>query len=375
LGGKQFDTQRILFSFFVIRGAKLLARLILGQQNFKKHVCLLLNQVELKDVGFLRLPPLKLWGSLINVRPVFAAFLTTILFSISVISGHRSAKLIGGTEANFWRLTCATLFLGIWAYGFGRGLDGNAFPLFFLSGIIGIGIGDVALFQALPRLGSRLSLLLIQCLTAPFGALIEWLWLGTKLTTMQILSGLMILAGVGIALAPAKHLKIGRRELVIGTIAALIAALGGACGAVLSRKAYGISHISHEPIDGANSAFQRIVGGLLFGGICLLIVKRREFRIQSRAPKSLVSEVSKKKWRGVWPWVLVNSLAGQTLGVSCMQRAFETTPTGIVLPIIATTPIVVIPFSFLIEGERPTVHSLVGGVIAVGGVVALAMSR
>jgi drug/metabolite transporter (DMT)-like permease len=309
------------------------------------------------------------------VRAVLAAFLTTILFSISVISGHRSAKLIGGTEANFWRLTCATVFLGIWAYTLGRGLDGNAFPLFFLSGIIGIGIGDVALFQALPRLGSRLSLLLIQCLTAPFGALIEWLWLGTRLTTVQILCGATILAGVGVALAPARHLKIGRRELVIGTLAALIAALGGACGAVLSRKAYDISHINHEPIDGANSAFQRIVGGLLFGGICLLIVKRREFRIQARAPKHLILEVAKKKWRGVWPWVLANSLAGQTLGVSCMQRAFETTPTGIVLPIIATTPIVVIPFSYLIEGEKPTVHSIVGGVIAVGGVVALAMTR
>jgi drug/metabolite transporter (DMT)-like permease len=217
--------------------------------------------------------------------------------------------------------------------------------------------------------------LLIQCLTAPFGALIEWLWLGTRLSTRQVLCGVTILIGVGIALAPAKHLKIGRRELIIGTLAALIAALGGACGAVLSRKAFDISHINHEPIDGANSAFQRIVGGLLFGGICLLIVKRREFRIQARAPKNLIIEVSKKKWRGVWGWVLLNSLAGQTLGVSFMQRAFETTPTGIVLPIIATTPIVVIPFSYWIEGEKPTLHSIVGGVIAVGGVVALAMSR
>src|SRR5437763_11017034 len=166
---------------------------------------------------------------------MFAALVTTVLFSISVVCGHRSAKLIGGTEANFWRLTLATLFLGIWAFGFGLGLGGNAFPLFFISGIVGIGIGDVALFQALPRLGSRLSLLLIQCLTAPFGALIEWLWLGTKLSRMQILCGVTIIAGVGIAMAPAKNLKIGRRELVIGTLAALIAALGGACGAVLSR--------------------------------------------------------------------------------------------------------------------------------------------
>src|SRR5207302_3538899 len=88
---------------------------------------------------------------------VVAAFLTTILFSISVICGHRSAKLIGGAKANFWRLTCATLLLGVWSYCFGIGLQGDAFPIFFFSGILGIGFGDVALFEALPRLGSRLS--------------------------------------------------------------------------------------------------------------------------------------------------------------------------------------------------------------------------
>ena len=97
---------------------------------------------------------------------MFAAFLSTILFSISVISGHRTAKLIGGVEANFWRLTLATVFLSAWA---------------FTGGLIGIGIGDAGLFQALPRLGSRLSLLLLQCLTTPIAALIEWLWLGTTL--------------------------------------------------------------------------------------------------------------------------------------------------------------------------------------------------
>src|SRR5207249_6671218 len=177
----------------------------------------------------------------IKLRGVFAALVTTVLFSISVVCGHRSAKLIGGTEANFWRLTLATLLLGVWAYGFGIGLSGDAFPLFLLSGIMGIGIGDVALFQALPRLGSRLSLLLIQCLSAPFGALIEWLWLGTNLTSRQIICGLTILIGVGIALIPSERLKRARRELVVGTLFCMLAALGASYGAVLSRKAYGIA--------------------------------------------------------------------------------------------------------------------------------------
>jgi len=306
---------------------------------------------------------------------VLAAFVCTILFSVSVVCGHRSAKLIGGTEANFWRLSCATVFLGIFSYAFGIGLSGEAFPLFLLSGILGIGLGDVALFQALPRLGSRLSMLLIQCLTAPMAALLEWLWLGTILSARQIICGLTILVGVGIALTPSEHLKLSRRELWIGTSAALLAALGGAFGAVLSRKAYAVAHLANEPISGANAAFQRLTGGLFIGGMCLLFVKRREFRIQASASREMIVEVSKRKWRGVWPWVLANSLAGQTLGVSCMQWAFETTPTGLVLAVIATTPIVVIPFAYLFEGERPTVQSIIGGLIGVAGVVGLTLSR
>jgi ABC-type amino acid transport system permease subunit len=70
---------------------------------------------------------------------VFAALLCTLLFSISITCGHRSAKLIGGTEANFWRLTLAALLLGVWAYTFGIGLGGAAFPLFFVGFLFGQG--------------------------------------------------------------------------------------------------------------------------------------------------------------------------------------------------------------------------------------------
>src|ERR1043165_5248867 len=100
-----------------------------------------------------------------------AAFLTTILFSISVVCANRSARMIGGTEANFWRLTCATIFLALWAHTIGQGLSGDSFPLFLWSGVIGVG-ADVFLFQSLPRLGSRLTLLLIQCFSTLSAALV-----------------------------------------------------------------------------------------------------------------------------------------------------------------------------------------------------------
>jgi drug/metabolite transporter (DMT)-like permease len=306
---------------------------------------------------------------------VFAALLTTLLFSVSVICGHRSARLIGGTEANFWRVTFATILLGLWAYLFGAGLEGDALPMFLLSGLVGVGLGDLAVFQGLPRLGPQLAMLLIICLPAPMGALMEWLWLGTTLSAKQILCGLVILAGVGVALTPTERLKIPRRQVIWGALFCTLGALGTAGGAVLSRKAYRIVDASGQLIDAGTAGFQRVMGGLGLAALALLVVKQRELRVQMRAPPRLVAEASKRKWRGVWPWVLMNSLAGQTLGVSCMQWALHTTPTGIVLAIIATAPILVIPLAFALEDERPTPHSLAGGAIAVAGVVALALLK
>ena len=302
---------------------------------------------------------------------MLAAFVCTILFSISVVCGARTAKLIGGVEANFWRLAAASFFLGVWAYVFGKGAGGVAFPLFFLSGLIGIGIGDAGLFQALPRLGSRRSLLIIQCLTAPIAAFAEWLWLGTTLGKSEILSIGVILAGVAVAMSSVEHLEITRSRLIAGISFALLGATGNALGAVLSRKAYAFARENGETLDGGTAAFQRILAGLLISAALLLIAKRQFVRLPEDVEDVFDATSVREKWRRIWPWVAANSLAGQTLGVSVMQIALETTPTGIVMSIVALTPLTVIPFARLIEKEKITARSLIGAGIAVIGVIGL----
>jgi drug/metabolite transporter (DMT)-like permease len=74
-------------------------------------------------------------------------------------------------------------------------------------------------------------------------------------------------------------------------------------------------------------------------------------------------------------WTLANGLAGPVLGVGCYQWALATAPGGVVLPIAATAPLLAIPIAFLIEGDRPTTRSVLGGVIAVAGCVALTLAR
>ncbi len=307
---------------------------------------------------------------------MLAAFLTTVLFSISAVCGNRAAKLLGGTEANFWRLCFAAVLLAMYAHVFGQGLHGAAWPTFFLSGCIGFGVGDAALFQALPRLGSRLSVMLVLCLSSPIAAVIEWLWIGTRLSASQIGYGLMILTGVAIALSPGKHLNLSRAEIVPGTVFGLVAAFCQAYGAVLSRKAFAISKLAEEKLDGITSAYERILGGVVVTAILFALVRQRSMtdppanggRSWAQAPVTKA-----EKWHAAWPWVLLNGLAGPALGVSCYQWALKATPTGIVLPIVAITPLVIIPFARYVEGERPTVRSLFGGLIAVAGAAALAL--
>src|SRR5687768_4056229 len=133
---------------------------------------------------------------------MFASFLTTILFSLSVIFASRSARMLGAAHANLGRILLATILLALWAHVFGNGLRGAGLPWFFLSGVIGFGLGDLALFGALPRIGPRLAILLTQCLAAPIAALTEWAWLGTRLPVDELLCAALILVGVAIALAP-----------------------------------------------------------------------------------------------------------------------------------------------------------------------------
>ena len=305
---------------------------------------------------------------------MLAALLTTLLFATSAVCGYRTAKQIGGVEANFWRITLATVFLTIWAFTFGAGFAG-APAWFMLSGLFGIGLGDSAYFQALPRLGSRRTVLITQCLTAPFAALIEWLWLGTKLNRAEIFCVAVILMGVAIALAPGDHLKISARDWKIGLTAGGFAALGGALGAVIIRKGYAAIHEVGLQVDAGTTGYQRVLGGILIPTVALVLFKWRAAPAHGGWFEEKTFAVSRAKWVRLWPWVLANAVAGQTLGVTCMQWALKTTPAAVVAAIIATTPLVLLPMTRIVEGEKIGFRSLLGALVAVGGVIALTFCR
>lgn len=298
---------------------------------------------------------------------MFAAFLTTMLYSLSAITGRRLANHLPGTLANLSRLLVAALLVGVWSHLFGFGIGGPAFGIFFLSGCIGFGVGDLALFQAYPRIGTRRTMVMVQCLAAPLAALTEWVWLGHAPTLTQAAFGAVILVGVSVALAPGAGEAQPTHGLLAGSLFGLLAALCQALGAVLSRKAYAVSAAEDFVIAGArgglNAAYQRLLGGLLVSGTFLLYL--RTFH------RPEPGDVRRPDWPSAWPLVIANGILGPTLGVACQQWALSEESTSIVLPIVATTPLMVLPLTRVLEGEHLTWRAITGGFIAVAGVIGL----
>ncbi|HVU34894.1 MAG TPA: EamA family transporter [Opitutaceae bacterium] len=289
---------------------------------------------------------------------MLAAVVTTLFFAATPVFANRAAGLLGSTRANFWRLVVAALLLGGWAHLAGEGFAGPAVGWFVLGGVVGFGIGGLAMFESLPRLGSTLSNLIVQCVAAVVAAMVEWLWLGTRLTPLEIACGTLTLAGVAIGLRPQSLPRFAPRQWVGGLAWAFLSAAGQGVGAVLSRKAFAVSASVHVVIDPGTAAYQRAIGGLVVAALALLLVARR-------------GAEPIRDGRSAPPWVLANALTGPVLGVTCYQWALQTTAAGIVQPIVAAAPLLTIPLAARLEHQRPRPWYYVGAVLAVVGVTGL----
>jgi len=307
------------------------------------------------------------------------AFLTVILWSYCVIAAKRSVSQLGENLANLVRLLVAVVALGSLAHLFGQGLGGGGLLFFFLSGAVGFGLGDIGVFYALPRLGSRLTLLMAQCLAAPVAGLAEWWWLGTALSGSQVLAVTIILVGIVIALAP-KSIPAGTLPAFLAGIAfGVLAALGQGMGAVLSRKAYAeaalsgnwgnAQEIGDSILMGATTGYQRLLGGLLIVAVFYgFSIAYRPWKTYPRDPYTKDGMAAKAKY------VLLNAASGPIFGIICFQWALATTPSAIVQPIVAMTPLAVMPMSYFLEGDKPSARGIIGALVSVAGVILLAMA-
>ena len=234
--------------------------------------------------------------------------------------------------------------MGVIASWGGLRLGQECFAWFLLSGVIGFGLGDLGVFFALPRIGSRLTLLMAQCLAAPIAGLAEWIWLGTTVRPAEILAISGILCGITVALFPEQQSDApARHRYVSGILFGLVAGVGQGMGAVVSRKGFAVLDADVFSVEsasvgefmflGATTGFVRLVGGIVIAGSFWFVSR---YRVAWRTPPeehrrgdSLVHKSRN---------VCLHAATGPILGIICFQWALATMPSVVVQPIVAMTP-------------------------------------
>ena len=283
-------------------------------------------------------------------------------YAWSVTCARRSSAHHGPDLANLGRLLIAVVFIGLFVAFSDRHPFCAGWGWLILGGVLGLGIGDIALFHALPRIGVGLTMLLTQCLAAPFALILEYQALGHSPNGAQMLAALVILIGVGVALgAPAEGDPADRRT---GVWLGVLSALGQACGAVSTPLTVEACKQAGEVIpDGFAQAFVRLLGGLPVVLLFLLWASRKEgLFAKIRRPYAFAS--------APW-WMLMNGIAGPALGVACYQWALTQHPAALVLSVVALTPLIGLFMQWAIEGQRPSWRLWLGGAIAIIGVILL----
>jgi drug/metabolite transporter (DMT)-like permease len=303
---------------------------------------------------------------------VLAALITACLWTLSGVSGASASRHLGGPAANRLRLTLAMLPLGAWAACHASHLAGGWFWWFVLSGAVGMGLGDRFLFAGYERIGTRLPVLITYCLSGPLAASCEWLTRGVGLSMEECVLCALILLGVATALVPGLRLDASGPRLRAGLLYSLASAMMVGVAAVIIRAGFAQVSAQGGTCDGVSSSFLRVLGGfaLSWALLPLLALARRFATSAADAPSAPSVQ---RSWRKAWPGLLGTTLCGPFLGMIGYQIALSGNKAGTVHATLAIVPILIMPLAWLMEGDRPTRWAVIGGLLAVGAAVRMAL--
>lgn len=297
-----------------------------------------------------------------------AALGTAVCFVFSSLFFSRAGHRIGSLVVNLVRLVMGLGFLAVLTTITRHEplpLDASAasWGWLSLSGLVGFVVGDLCLFRAFLDLGARLSAL-VMSLAPPIAALCGWLWLDERLGLVDLLGMALTVIGVAIAVLDRPSAPLTGSEPVvtvvrtpqrrpgIGLALALVGAVGQAVGLVISKLGMG-------RYDAFAATEIRVIAGIA-GFVVVFTLARRWPRVRAGL-----------RDRAAMKDTAIGAFFGPFLGVGLSLLAVQHAPTGVAASIMATTPILIIPFAIRMEGERVGVMGLVGALLAVAGVVLL----
>jgi len=346
-----------------------------------------------------------------------AGIATSMLWVATSIFFTAAGKRIGPTVVNTVRIFLAIALLGVThrllAGVWMPTMPGNQVALLAASGIIGLSIGDQALFTSFVYIGPRLAILIMS--TSPIWATIfGWIALDEQLAPAALLGIAMTVGGVAwVVLERQTGNKNGPtnatnaengapgarpRMYTPGVALALLGSVCQALGLLLSKQGmgHGIEADTAVRIAPQTATLVRMTFAGL-GVLPILLVQqtwRRKRILRLRADRAIAHGVVKQpptharpeasaaetgdeipiRWRAGLLFTLAGSIAGPYLGVWMSLVAADHAPVGIAQTLCSLSPIMILPVVAIMGHEKITMRAINGAVLAVAGVAMLVFS-
>ncbi|WP_407331983.1 DMT family transporter [Enterovibrio sp. 27052020O] len=282
------------------------------------------------------------------------ALAAAFLWGISSLISVTPARHLGSFAYSRWRMACVSIMLSLLALltGGWATITSDIWWPMALSGLIGIFIGDTALFGCMNRIGPRRSGLLYSC-HAVFSALLGMWLFGETLEGIRLVGAILVFSGVMVAVffrqtGNAHHWEETKGSLKVAIALGLLAALCQSLGGVIAKP---VLTGNVDPI--AASAIRMIAAFLAHGTLVLLQVR-------------VAQPVNPINWR-IFGMVVVNGFLAMAVGMTLIMYALKWGEVGMVALLSSTTPVMVLPLIWLFTKVRPSPSAWIGAALAVTG--------
>lgn len=288
--------------------------------------------------------------------------MTGIFYALSAAAFWALATRLFTSMSRFWtpaalallKSLVSLLLFGIWFVIVGQPIfDQRMETIGFLvlSGVIGIAIGDTALFMALYRMGERRTLLIAETAAPIMVLMTAFILLNEQIALLQLTGIILVIFGIDWVIGFSK----GKGDYdARGILWAMVAALCQTTGVIVSRF-----YLQATDIDAEATAFWRILGACL--ALPVWLVLRGETLMPAAQPEP--ADLTR---------LFIGILLGTFLGILFLQISIDLLPASIAQTLIATSIMFALIFA-VIRGESVPPKQWAGVLIAIIGVAAISI--
>lgn len=290
-----------------------------------------------------------------------AALGAAFCWAVGGLVAAEPSRRLGGPRFTRLRMLMVAVVLGVLATATGQWGSIPRDQIWLLGGsaIIGLAIGDAALFTGFARFGPRRTSIVFTT-NAPMAAILGALLFDEPWTGRGVMGTVAIVTGVILAVVfGTRSTQTHRWETIVGrpAVAFSWALLGAMCQAV--------GAIMVKPIfeDGADT-FAVAAGRVLIAVPVLWVLARPLDSAARPAEREGLTPA-------MWGRLFVSGMFGMVIGMTLLLHAISSGDVGVATVLSSTTPVMMLPLLWITTRERPAAGAWAGAVLAVIGTALL----